>query len=77
MKYEFSKLYVLPVKIKTEYQNSEKVKSYFVSGEEVVAELGPDYDPPCSQLTYETDIRNANARILDSRKQELIHVMIR
>ena len=31
----------------------------FVSDEEVAAELGPDYDPPCSQLTYEADIKNA------------------
>ena len=59
MKNEFSKPYVLPVQIKTEYQNSEKVKTDFVSDEEVAAELGPDYDPPCSQLTYEAEILNA------------------
>ena len=56
---EFSKPYVLPVQIKTEYQNSENVKTDLVSDEEVAAELGSDYDPPCSQLTYEADIQNA------------------
>ena len=59
MKNEFLKPYVLPVQIKTEYQNSEKVKTELVSDEEVAAELGPDYDPPCSQLTYEAEILNA------------------
>ena len=57
MKYEFSKPYVPPVQIKTEYQNTEEVKTDYVSDEEVAAQLGPDYDPPCSQLTYEADIR--------------------
>ena len=59
MKNEFSKPNVSPVQIKTEYQNAEEVKTDFVSDEDVAAELGPDYDPPCSQLTYEADIRNA------------------
>ena len=67
MKNKFSKLYVLPVQIKTEYQNAEEVKTDFVSDEEVAAELGPDYNPPCSQLTYEADIRNAKERILERR----------
>ena len=52
IKYEFSKPYVSPVQIKTKYQNAQEVKTDFVSDNEVVAELGPDYDPPCSQLTY-------------------------
>ena len=56
MKCEFSKLYILLVQIKTEYQNAEKVKSNRVSDEEVAAKLSPDYDPPCSQLTYEAGI---------------------
>ena len=60
MKNEFSKPYVFPVKNKTEYQNSEKVKTDLVSDKEVAAELGHDYDPPCSQPTYKADIRNAN-----------------
>ena len=64
MKYEFSKPYVSPVQIKTEYQNSTEVKTECVSDEEVAAELGPDYDPPCSQLTYEADILSAKERIL-------------
>ena len=72
MKNEFSKSDVLPVQIKTEYQNSEKVKTDLVSDEEVAAELGPDYDPPCSQLTYEADIRNAKEWILERRKKESI-----
>ena len=69
MKCEFSKPYISPVQIKTEYQNSEEIKSDFVSEEEVAADLGPDYDPPCSQLTYEADKRNAKARILERRKK--------
>ena len=56
MKCEFSKPYVSPVQMKTEYQNAEEVKTDFVSDEEVADELGPDYDPPCSQLTYKADI---------------------
>ena len=60
IKYEFSKPYILPVLlIKTKYQNAEKAKTDCVSDEEVAAELGPDYDPPCSQLIYEAYIRNA------------------
>ena len=78
MKYEFFKPYVPPVlPIKTEFQNAEKVTTDFVSDEELAAELGPDYDPPCSQLTYETDIRNAKERILERRKKESIQNMIR
>ena len=56
MKNEFAKSYVSPVQIKTEYQNAEEVKTDFVSNEEVAAEHGVDYEPPCSQLTYEEDI---------------------
>ena len=75
MKYEFSKPSVPPVQhIKTEYQNEEEVKIDFVSNEEVAAELGPDYDPPCSQLTYEADIQNAKDRILERRKKCLFKV---
>ena len=40
MKNEFSKPYVSPVQIKTEYQNAEEVKTDFVRNEEVAAELG-------------------------------------
>ena len=43
-----------------------------MSDEEVAAELGPDYDPPYSQLTYEADIRNAKERILERRKKKSI-----
>ena len=32
---EMSKLYVLPVQIKTNYQNAEQVKIHFVSDKEV------------------------------------------
>ena len=77
MKYEFSKPYVSSVQIKTEYQNAEEVKTDFVSDEEVAAELGPDYDPPCSQLTYEADIRNAKDRIRERRKKVFIQGMLR
>ena len=41
-KYEFSKPYVPLVKIKTEFQNTVKVKTDCVSTEKVAAELGPD-----------------------------------
>ena len=77
MKYEFSKPYISPVQIKTEYQNAKEVKTDCVSEEEVAAELGPDYNPPCSQLTYEADIWNAKKRILECRKKEYNHGMIR
>ena len=71
MKYEFSKPYVSPVQMKTEYQNSKEVNTECVSDEEVAAELGPDYDPPCSQHTYEVDIRNAKEPILERQKKSL------
>ena len=69
IKYEFSKPYVSPVQIKTDCQNSKEVKTECVSDEEVAADLGPEYDPPCSQLTYEADILNAKERILERRKK--------
>ena len=77
MKYELSKPYVSPVQIKTEYQNAEKVKTDFVSDEEVAAELGPDNEPPCSQLTDEADIRNTKDRIRERRKKVFIQGMHR
>ena len=69
MKYEFCKPYVPPVQIKTDTQNAEEVKTDCVSIEEVAAELGPNYDPPCSQLTYKADIRISNERILERRNK--------
>ena len=72
MKNEFSNPYVSPVQIKTKYQNAEEVKTDFVSDEEVAAELGPNYNHPCSQLTYEADIRNAKERILERRTEKSI-----
>ena len=78
MKYEFSKLYDLPVQpIKTEYQNEEQVKTDFVSDEEVAAELNPEYNPPCSQLTYKAYIQNAKERILAPQKKESIQGIFR
>ena len=78
MKYELSKPYVEPVHpIKTEYQNAEKVKTDVVSDEEVAAELGLDYIPPCSQLTYEADIRIAKEQILERRQKESIQGKLR
>ena len=50
----------------------EKINTDFVSDEEGAAELGPDYDPPCSQLTYEADIRYAKEQILKRRKKKSI-----
>ena len=49
-------------------QNDEE----FVSDEEVSRELGLNYISPCSQLTFEADIRNAKERILERRKNNLI-----
>ena len=46
----------------------QKVKTDFVSDEKVTAELGPDYEPPCFQLIYEADIRNAKDQIFERRK---------
>ena len=77
IKNEFSQSYVSPVNIKTEYQNADKVKTDFVSDEEVAAELSPDYNTPCSQLTYETDIWNAKERILERRKKKSIQGFIK
>ena len=48
-----------------------------MSDEEVAAELGPDCDQPCSQLTYEDDIRNAKEQILARQKKESIHGILR
>ena len=77
MKYKFSKPFVSPIQIKTEYQYSKEVKTECVSDEKVAAELGPDYDPPCSQLTYKADIRNAKERILERQKKESIQGIIK
>ena len=44
----------------------------FVSDEEVSREFGPNYISPCSQLTFEADIRNGKERILERRKINMI-----
>ena len=44
----------------------------FVSHEEVSRELVPNYISPCSELTFEADIRNAKVRILERRKNNVI-----
>ena len=76
MKNEFFKPYVLQVQIKTEYHNSEEVKTDFVSDKEVVAELGFDDDFLYFQLTYDADIRHAKERILERRKKKSIQCKI-
>ena len=48
MKYGFSKPYVTPVQIKSEYQYAVEAKTDCVSDKEVAIELGPEYEPPCS-----------------------------
>ena len=48
----------------------------FMSDENVAAEISPDYDPPCSQLTYKADIKNAKERIIGRRKNEVIQNII-
>ena len=42
----------------------------FVSDKESAQELGPEYMSPCSQLTFEADIRIAKEKILERRKKE-------
>ena len=44
----------------------------FISNDELCQELGPNYIPPCSQLTYEADIRIAKERILERRNNNLM-----
>ena len=64
---------VAPVQpINTNNQNAQEVKIDFVSDEEVGSELGPDYEPPCSQITHKTNIWNAKELILERRKKETI-----
>ena len=75
--YEFSKPYVSAVKIKSDYQNAEEIKTGFVSDEKVAAELGTDYGPPCSQLTYKANFRNAKDKIRERRKKGFIQGIIR
>ena len=76
MKNEFSKPYVSPVQIKTEYQNAEEVETDFVSDEKVAAKLCPDYDPLCSQLTYEADIRIAKEGFSNVERKSLFKVKL-
>ena len=45
----------------------------FVSDEEVSRELGPNYISPCSQLTFEANIRNAKVQTLDRFKNNVIN----
>ena len=54
----------------------EEVKTDLVSEKEVTAELGLDYDPPCSTLTYKCDILNANKQILERRMKQSIQTNI-
>ena len=44
----------------------------FVNDEEVSRKLGPNYISPCSQLTFEADIRNAKERILERLTNNII-----
>ena len=46
----------------------------FVSNEELTAEFGLDYDPLCSQLTYNATILNDNAQILKRQRKYLFKV---
>ena len=78
IKYEFSKQYVLQVQhTKNENQNEEEVETDIVSDEEVAAEVGTTYDPPCSRLTYEADIQNAKNRILKRRNKMFIKGLLK
>ena len=42
----------------------------FVSDKVIVQELRPEYMSPCSQLTFEADIRIAKEKILERQKKE-------
>ena len=68
---EFYNLYVSAVHIKTEYQNAEKVTTDCLSNEEVTAEHGRNYSPPCSHIIYTTHIRNGEKQILERRKRSI------
>ena len=48
-----------------------------MSNKEVAAELGSNYKPLCSQLTYKADIWNANGRIVERRRKESIQNIIK
>ena len=48
-----------------------------MSNEEVAAELGPDYEPPCSELTYEADIRNSKEIILKRQIKKSIQGIVK
>ena len=45
----------------------------FVSSDELAIELGNNYTPPCSQLSYETDWQAAKQRILKRQFPELVN----
>ena len=78
IKFEFFKLYMPQAQhIKADCKNMEKVKNDFVSDAEVAAELGTDYAPLCSLLTYDADIKNAKHRILERRNNVFIQNMLR
>ena len=47
-----------------------------MSKKAVAAELNPDYDPPCSQLTYEADIQNVKERIIERQWKSLFKVIL-
>ena len=49
----------------------------FVSDKEIAQELGPEYMSPCSQLTFEADIRIAKEKILERSKKESSVVMLK
>ena len=49
----------------------------FVSDKEVAQVLGPEYMSPCSQLTFEADIRIAKEKIHERRKKESSLVMLK
>ena len=49
----------------------------FLSNKEIAQELGPEYMSPCSQLTFEADIRIAKEKILERRKKESSVVMLK
>ena len=76
VKNEFSKLYVEPVQIKTEYQNAKEVKTDFVSDEEVDAELGSDYNPRVLNLRTKLTFEMLKIKFSNVKQKSLFIVIL-
>ena len=77
LKNEFFNPYVLPVKIKTEYQNAEEVKTDFLSDAELAAELNPDYNLPCFNLLTKLTFKMLKNKFLNVERNSLFTVILK